>query len=112
MNDLGGCGYDLVPDETAGRLMSPEIIGWTAGAYFNVNKSLYFTGSFSRSETFGLDHLGGDTYRYGQYLAVNGFYEVDANFRVGAEYTRGWRKNYNNESNSANRLEVLLQYSF
>lgn len=112
VNDLGGNGFDLVESETAGELIAPKMMGWTAGAYINVTPRLMFTGSFSRAEVFDLGYLGGDTYHYGQYLDVNTFYTIDSNFTVGAEYLRGWRKNYSGESNSANRFNLLLQYSF
>ncbi len=112
INDLGGNGYDLVYDKEAGQLMAPKMMGWTAGVYVNVTPKLFFTGSFGRAQVFDLKHLGGDSYHYGQYLDVNGFYNVDSNFRVGAEYCRGWRQNYDGEVGHANRVNVLLQYSF
>lgn len=112
INDLGGSGYDLVPGDKPGTLTAPKMMGWTAGLYINVTPKLFFTGAFSRAQTYGLSHLGGDTYRYGQYVDANCFYNVDPNFRVGAEYLHGWRKNYDNVTGSANRLNVLVQYSF
>lgn len=112
INDLSGNGYDLVYSTTKGKLEAPEMMGWTAGLYVNVTKKLFFTGSFSRAQVFELEHLGGDSYHYGQYVDVNGFYNFDANFRVGAEYLHGWRQNYDNMIDSANRFNLLLQYSF
>lgn len=112
VNDLGGNGYDLVYDHEKGKLVAPRMIGWAAGVYVNVNPKLFFSGAFSRAEVFELKHLGPDSYHYGQYMDVNGFYNVDANFRVGAEYLRGWRKNYSGETGKANRINLLLQYSF
>ena len=112
INDLGGSGYDLVPGDKPGELTAPKMMGWTTGLYINVTPKLFFTGSFSRAQVYGLSDLGGDQYRYGQYADANGFYQVDSNFRVGAEYIHGWRKNYNGETGTANRFNVLLQYSF
>lgn len=112
VNDLGGNGYDLVYTTKAGQLEAPEVMGWTAGVVVNATDKLSFTSSFSRAEVFGLEHLGKDGYHYGQYFDVNGFYSFDANFKIGAEYCRGWRKDYNDEVGTANRLNVLVQYSF
>lgn len=112
MNDLGGSGYDLVPGKKPGELIAPKMMGWTTGLYINVTKKMFFTGAFSREQVYDLSNMGGDAYRYGQYAYANGYYQVDSNFRVGAEYIHGWRKDYNNTTGTANRLNVLLQYSF
>lgn len=112
VNDLGGNGYDLVYDAKAGSLEAPEMMGWTVGLIVNATSRLQFTGAFSRSEVFGLEHLGADSYHYGQYLDVNSFYDFDANFRIGAEYLHGWRHDYNDETGNANRFNILVQYSF
>lgn len=112
INDLSGNGFDLVYDESAGKLEAPQMMGWTAGVEVHATNRLNFTGAFSRAQLFGVDHLGGDTYRYGQYLDVNAFYNFNADFRIGAEYLHGWRKNYNDEMGTANRIDVLVQYSF
>lgn len=111
INDLADTGYDLVYDGQGG-LTAPKMTGWTAGCYVYARPNLFFTGSFSRSQLYDTAYLGASTYKYGQYLALNGFYDVDANFRVGAEYLRGWRKNTDGASDTANRINLLLQYSF
>lgn len=112
INDLGGNGYDLVYNEKAGRMEAPEMMGWTAGLIFNATSKLQFTGSFSRAQVYGVSHLGEDSYRYGQYLDINAFYSFDANMKIGAEYDRGWRCDFNGETGTANRLNILFQYSF
>lgn len=112
VNDLGGQGYDLVYSTADGRMEAPETMGWTAGVIVNATPKLQFTGAFSRSQVFDVEHLGQDSYHYGQYLDVNAFYNIDANFKVGAEYLRGWRQDYDGQVGSANRFDVLVQYSF
>ena len=112
VNDLGGNGYDLMPTGDDGEMIAPKMMAWTAGVYLNFTPKLTVTGSFSRAQTYGLSSLGGDTYRYGQYAVANAFYQVDSNFRVGAEYIHGWRKNYDGETGNANRVDLLLQYAF
>ena len=112
INDLSGEGYDLVYSERPGQMEAPEMMGWTAGVIVNAMPKLQFTASFSRSQVYEVGYLGGDTYRYGQYLAVNSFYNLDANLRLGTEYLHGWRNNYDGETGTANRLNLLVQYSF
>ncbi|MCH5219373.1 MAG: porin [Muribaculaceae bacterium] len=112
INDLAGNGYDLVPTYLGNRLTAPEMMGWTVGMYYNYSPQLFFTAAFSRAQLFNVRRLGGETYQYGQYLDVNGFYNFDSNFRVGAEYLHGWRHNFDGEGGSANRINLLVQYSF
>lgn len=112
VNDLGGNGFDLVYDNAAGRMTAPETMAWTAGLSVNPTARLQFTGAFSRAEVYNLGYLGDDTYHYGQYLDVNAFYSFDSNLRIGAEYLHGWRTDYSGLTGHANRLDVLLQYSF
>ena len=32
--------------------------------------------------------------------------------QIGAEYLRGWRPNFDHSTNHANRMTLLVQYSF
>ncbi len=32
--------------------------------------------------------------------------------QIGAEYLRGWRANFDNSTNHANSMNLLVQYSF
>lgn len=113
VNDLSGNGYDLVPDaNTPGRLTPPASLTWTAGTYLNFSQKFFATTSFSRAQSYDTAVLGQDSYRYAMYLAANAFYNFDSTFRIGAEYLRGWRYNYDGSSAHANRINLLLQYSF
>lgn len=112
INDLGGNGFDLVAGDKPGELVAPRQMGWAAGLYINPTSRLQITSCFSRAQTYNLHRLGGDTYRYGQYVDANAFYSLDSNCKIGAEYLHGWRKNYDGTSGHANRINLLLQYSF
>lgn len=111
INDLSGEGFDLVPDGN-GKLRAPASAGWTAGMQYNFTSSLFATGSYSRAQLYDCGNLGGDTYRYGQYIAANVFYNPWEDFRVGVEYLHGTRLNYDKQSGHANRISAMLQYSF
>ena len=112
INDISGQGLDMVPDTEAGKLKPVPSMTWTAGTYVNFTPKCFATASVSRSQIFDTSVLGPDSYRYGMYIAANAFYNFDSNFRVGAEYLHGIRNNRDGESGHANRVEVLLQYSF
>lgn len=111
INDLDGLGYNLVP-ESNGKLKAPGVSGWTAGLQYNFTPDFFATASYSRAQLYDTTAMSGDTYRYGQYIAANIFYNLLGDLRIGAEYLHGTRKNIDGQSGSANRIEAMVQYSF
>ena len=69
--------------------------------------SSYFCRSFR--EYYGSSP---ESYRKGQYLVANAFWNVSSNLQVGVEYLRGWRTDFSSSTRHANRLNMLVQYSF
>ena len=112
INDLSGHGLDLVPAATDGRLRAPAALGMTAGLQYNFTPAFFVTASYSRAGVFNVSHMADDTYRYGQYITANAFYNVWGDLRLGLEYIHGTRKNIDGAHGKANRLEAMLQYSF
>lgn len=112
VNDLSGEGFDLVYSKQSGEMEAPETMAWTAGVIVNATPKLQFTTAFSRAQVYELGYLGGSTYRYGEYFDVNAFYNFDNNLKVGAEYLHGWRTNYDGQTGTANRVNLLVSYSF
>lgn len=111
INDLSGEGYDLIPDGPD-RLKAPAGTGWTAGLQYNFTKDFFMSASYSRAQLYDTAGMSGDTYRYGQYIAANAFYNILGDLRVGVEYLHGTRKNISGQSGKANRFEAMVQYSF
>ena len=111
VNDLSDRGYDLVPDGE-GRLCAPRTAAWTAGLRYDFSPKFFVSASYSRAQLYGTDGMASNTYRYGQYIAANAFYDVWGELRVGVEYLHGTRKDISGISGHANRLEAMLQYSF
>lgn len=112
INDLCGEDYDLVPSATPGKLRAPGSIGWTAGLQYNFCSKLMASASHSRCQLVHSSELGPDAYRYGQYIAVNAFYNPWTDLQIGMEYIHGTRKNAGGEHGTANRIEASIQYSF
>jgi hypothetical protein len=56
--------------------------------------------------------MAGSTYRYGQYVAANVFYEPVNNCMVGFEYLYGNRHNVDGTSGNAHRVNAMIQYHF
>lgn len=115
-NDLGRLNMDLVPDpDRPGRMQILPMLGWYAGLQYNFTPKVFISGTYSQSRIYrdnGYPAENSDTYRYGQYLVANAFCNISSNIRIGAEYLRGWKTEYNDETNSANRISLLMQYSF
>lgn len=113
VNDLSGEGFDLVPKYgDDGSLTVAPSMTWTAGTYVHFTKKFFATASYSMARVYKCGHMGGDTYRYATYAAANLFYDMSEDFRLGAEYLHGSRTNYDGQSGTANRFNLLLQYSF
>lgn len=112
INDISGAGYDLVPSQTAGELKAPGMMAWTAGLSYNFTKRFFMTANYSQARVYDCSTLGADGYRFGQYATVNAFYNLNSDFRLGAEYAFGRRENYDGAKGHANRFEAMVQYSF
>lgn len=116
INDLGELNADLVmnPNEE-NRMQALPMMGWFAGLQYNLCPSLFVSGTYSMARLFsenGYGETAGDNYRYGQYLAANIFWSAGDNLQFGAEYLRGWRKNFNATSHDANRISLMAKFSF
>lgn len=112
INDLADNGFDLIPSSTPGRLTPPRIVNYEVGLRYNLSSSAFIAASYSQARVFGQQIMGPDTYRYGQYLSVSGFYDIVPDLRIGLEYLYGNRADINRLHNHANRINGMLQYSF
>lgn len=117
INDLGTLNADIVPDpRREGRMQALPMLGWYAAVQYNVTPRLFLSGTYSMARLYAHhDYPTADdrpTYRHGQYLAANAIWNVTPNMQVGAEYLRGWKKNFGESTRHANRVNLLVQYSF
>lgn len=115
-NDLSNLNVDIVPDpEKEGKMQALPMLGWYAGLQYNISPKIFLSSTYSMSRLYsdhGYPRDAVGTYRYGQYLAANMFWDITSNMQVGAEYLRGWRTNFDNVTRHANRINLLAQYSF
>ena len=84
-----------------------------AAAQINLTPRLFISGGYStvrvqRSHGFYSD----DQYKQGQYIFGNIFYSITPRCKVAGEYLYGSRKDMSNDKGHANRVNVMLQYSF
>lgn len=112
VNDLSDRGYDLIPCGTTGEMKAPEMMNFEVGLKKAFASNFFMAASYSQARVYGQQVLGGDAYRYGQYVSVSGFYDIVSDLRVGLEYLYGNRANLDGSHGHANRIEGLLQFSF
>ena len=107
---------DIVPDpDKEGKMQVLPMLGWYAGLQYNFCPSFFVSGTYSLSRLYsenGYPSENPESYRKGQYLVANAFWNVSSNLQVGVEYLRGWRSDFSSSTRHANRLNMLVQYSF
>lgn len=116
MNDLSNLDVDIVPDpERAGHMQVLPMMGWYGGLQYNFSKKVFVSSTYGQSRLYSDDNYPAspsEQYRYGQYLVANLFWNITPDMQVGAEYLRGWRTDFNDQTRHANRLNLAVQYSF
>lgn len=114
LNDLDGNDLDLIPSSTDGKLTAPGMAGFVGGLRVDITPKFFFSGSYSLCRLYGQreGHMDPSTYRRGNYAVANVFYSPLPEFLVGLEYLHGSRTDMSRISNSANRIECMLKYSF
>ena len=112
LNDLGGSGYDLIPDGDGGKLKAPYALGIVGGLQYNFCKNYFVSASYSQCRLYDQASLSNSAYKYGQYVVANAFYTPFSNCQVGIEFLYGNRHNHDGESGNAHRLNAMIQYYF
>lgn len=113
MGDLAVGQYDLVADKsTPGKLYAPEAIGANVGFKYNFSEKIYAAVALGQVRYLPDYSVEPTDYKYGQYAAVNLFYQPTSRILAGIEYLRGARHNFNGETGTANRIDVLFQFAF
>ena len=116
LTDMSNLNVDIVPDpENQDRMQTLPMLGWYAGLQYTICPKLFATATYSLSHLFpenGYPCINSSMYRKGQYFVTNLFWNATENMQVGAEYLRGWRNDFNGNNYHANRLNMVVQYSF
>lgn len=112
LNDLGGNGYDLIPSHRSGMLMAPYAMGIVGGVQYTFNPSWFVSASYSQCRLYDTTSMSSNTYRYGQYVVANVFYNLFNNCQLALEYLYGNRHNIDGLSGNAHRINAMIQYNF
>lgn len=113
INDVSGFGMDLVPSgDGDGKMKAPELMGLLGGLKYKFSEKFFASANYSQCHVYGQHSLGGDGYRYGQYILANAFYNLLPDFQIGLEYIHGIRTDNDGRSGHANRISASVQYNF
>lgn len=58
------------------------------------------------------DYFPENSFKSGQYVTLNGFFQYPEQFRLGVEYSYGFKKNKDGSSGNANRFAFTFYYDF
>ncbi|MFR9649394.1 MAG: DcaP family trimeric outer membrane transporter [Rikenellaceae bacterium] len=116
IQDLTGAGLDFTPyPNGSSQLQATPMWGVQGSIAWKMTERIEMNGGYSTvsvdSENGGY-YYGDSGYKRGQYVFGNVFCDITPRFNIGAEYLYGCRKNVGGESSQANRVNVLMQYSF
>ena len=91
------------------------MLGWYVGLQYNFAPNIFASATYSQSRLcskHNYQEAYPEQYKQGQYLVANVFWNVIPNLQLGAEYLHGWRKDFDKESNKANRINLSAKFSF
>lgn len=114
IQDLTGSGLDFTPNpQNADQIQTMPMWGWQAAAQINLGRRVAITGGYS---TVNVEKKHGfysdDEYKQGQYIFGNIFWSITPRCKLAGEYLYGTRKDMNNDKGHANRVNLMVQYSF
>lgn len=105
--------YDLVPlPGIEGEMYAPWAIGWNFGFQYNFLPNLFSSITFSESRYLPKRGTMGSEYKWGNFLAVNIFWNITPRIQCGLEFDTGERKNIDGRHRRAQRMGAMAQFSF
>lgn len=113
MGDLTIGQYDLINNpEKPGVMYTPWSLGLNIGCKYNFTPNVYACMALAEARNFDKFGANPDEYKYGLYGSWSVFWEPTPRLQFGAEYLHGRRNNVNHAHGSANRVDLLFQFSF
>lgn len=114
ISDLQDTHFDMMPNpHSPGAEFATPMMGWLAGAQFNITKKIPLTVGYSQVKMF--DPKGAmmpNDYNIGQYIVANIFYKFNKSWKVGVEYLYGTRTNFNGNFAQTHRIQSSVQLNF
>lgn len=105
--------YDLVGNPyRAGKMYAPGTIGGYAAIQYNLNPSMFFSGTWGATRYLPKHHGDPDEYKTGMYIAVNYFWYLTPRISCAAEFNLGRRENMDGRHQWARRAGILASFTF
>lgn len=115
INDISTMPVDMLPKAgEPGALTNLGMYGAYVGLQYNISPKVFVSATYSQARMYSRESvvLPSNSYRYSQYILANCFWNVSKNLQLAAEVMRGIRNDFNGDHVSANRMNLLVQYSF
>lgn len=115
INDISTLPADIVnKNGDPGRMTNLGMWGAYVGLQYNICPSIFVSATYSQARMYSRSTVtpSDDTYRYSQYILANCFWNVSKNLQLAAEYIHGIKSDFGGGHYNANRMNLLLQYSF
>ncbi len=114
IQDLTGSGLDFTPNpQNPEQIQTMPMWGWQAAAQINLSRRVFVSGGYSMvrvQRSHG--YYSTEQYKQGEYIFGNVFWSITPRCKMAAEYLYGSRKDMGGLKNHANRVNLMVQYSF
>lgn len=105
--------YDMVPmPDQPGKMYMPGAIGGYAAVQWNINPSMFISGTFGGTRYLPKHHGLPNEYKSGIYMAFNYFWYLTPRISCAAEFNLGRRENMDGQTRWARRVGALVAFSF
>lgn len=115
INDLSVAPLDLVRKSTSlGQMTNLGMYGAYFGLQYNITDRIFVSALYSQARVYSREGVvpAPNEFKYSQYILGNCFWNVSKNLQLAVEYLHGIKTDFDSRSSSANRMNLLLQYSF
>ncbi len=114
IQDIQDMGLDLVTDPARpGRMSTVKLWGAYGCLQYLFTPTTFVSCTYSQNRLYyPRNYIHSSEYLYAQYLSTNFCWNIHANIQMGVEYLWGRRVNQDKQSNTANRIQALLQFVF
>jgi hypothetical protein len=112
IQDTAGLGLDGQVDPMNEAFDTVYAVGWSTSYEHWFTEKWLTNLTYSEVHVVNNDGQPGNTYGGAKYLTAALWYVPFRNMSIGVEYVWGERKNLDDETGMANRLNGLLQYNF
>ncbi len=109
INDLASQSLDILYFDS--ELAATTMYGASLGGKVNISKGVDFVASYSQAGIDDMDEDFSGIYSHANYLSTTLFWSPVKKLTLGAEYLYGERTLFGGDSNTAQRVSLMVKYS-